>query len=170
MAGERPNLADGLFWIERAKNRTQLVAALDWMRNALAKAGNPEVDAATLRWFSDVYIPSRACVVDVEWLASWKEAPEMVEQHIDSWADAWIANGVAQGMAKGIAEGKEQGAEAGRKELLMKLVRRRYGTGTANTIAPLLDAVHSLPTLEEIGLCLVEGTSAEALIAKIRAL
>ena len=94
----------------------------------------------------------------------------MVEQHFDSWADAWIANEVAQGIAEGIAKGEEQGVQAGRRELLTKRVRRRSGTGTANTIAPLLDAVHSLPTLDEIDLWTVEGSSAAALTAKVRAL
>ena len=85
----------------------------------------------------------------------------MVEQHSNFWADAWIAEGMAKGMARG---------EAGRKELLMKLVRTRYGAGTAAAIAPLLEAVHSLPTLDEIGLWIVEGSSADALLSKVRAL
>ena len=86
----------------------------------------------------------------------------MVEQHSNFWADAWIAEGMARGA--------EQGAEAGRKELLMKLVRTRYGAGTAAAIAPLLEAVHSLPTLDEIGLWIVEGGSADALLSRVRAL
>ena len=170
VAGPRPNLADGLFRIERAKNPAELKSAVAWMRKALAEAGNPAVDAASLGWFNDVYIPSRARGLDVERLASWKEVPEMVEQHSNFWADAWIADGMAKGMADGMARGEERGAEAGRKELLMKQIRTRYGAGTAAAIAPLLEAVHSLPTLDEIGLWIVEGSSADALLAKVRGL
>ena len=82
----------------------------------------------------------------------------MVEQHCDSWADAWIA------------KGEERGAKAGRKELLVKLVRKRYGAGTATAITPLLDKVHSLPTLDEIGLSIIDGNSADDLLAKLRKL
>ena len=77
---------------------------------------------------------------------------------------------MAQGKAEGISKGEEQGAEAGRKELLMKQVRRRYGVDTANTIASLLDGVHSRPTLDEIGVWIVEGSGADAQLAKVRAL
>ena len=110
----------------------------------------------------------------------------MVEQHFDSWADEWIAKGFAQGFAKGFAQGFEKGfvkgfaqgfakgeerdAEAGRKELLVKLVRKRFGAGTAAVIAPLLDEVHSLPALDEIGLSTVDGSSADDLLAKLRKL
>ena len=82
----------------------------------------------------------------------------MVEQHFDSWADEWIA------------KGEERGAAAGRKELLVKLIRKRFGAGTATVIAPLLDEVHSLPALDEIGLLIVDGSSADALLAKLRKL
>ena len=166
VTGERANLADGLFRIERAKDRSQLVAALGWMRKALSEAGNPELDAASLGWFNDVYVPSRVRGVRVEQLTSWKEAPEMVEQHFDSWADAWIA----KGEKRGIAKGEERGAEAGRKELLVKQVRKRYGAGAATAIAPLLDEIRSLPALDEIGLWIVDGNSADDLLAKLRKL
>ena len=90
----------------------------------------------------------------------------MVEQHFDSWADPWIAKGFVQGFAQGFAKG----AEAGRKELLMKQVHKLYGAGTASVIAPLLDEVHSLPALDEIGLLIVDDTSADDLLAKLRKL
>ena len=172
--GERANLADGLFRIERAANREQLAEALNWMRQALAEAGNPAVDDAVLEWFNEVYIPSRARDTDVERLASWKETPKMLEQYLDSWTDALRAEGEAKGEArgeaKGEARGEGKGAEAGRKELLMKLVLKRFGADAAAAIAPLLEAVHSLPTLDEIGLWIVEYNSADALLAKVRAL
>ena len=164
--GERANLADGLFRIERAASRDQLAEALSWMRKALAEAGNPAVDDAVLEWFNEVYIPSRARDTDVERLASRKETPEMLEQYLDSWTNALRAEGEARGEARG--EGK--GAEAGRKELLMKLVLKRFGADAAAAIAPLLEAVHSLPALDEIGLWIVEYNSADALLAKVRAL
>ena len=82
----------------------------------------------------------------------------MVEQHIDSWADAWIAKGFAKG------------AEAGRKELLVKLVCKRYGAGAASAIAPLLDEIHSLPALDEIGLSIINDNNADDLLAKVRKL
>ena len=94
----------------------------------------------------------------------------MVEQHFDSWADEWIAKGFAQGFARGFAQGFAKGAEAGRKELLVKQVRKRYGADAASAIAPLLDEVHSLPALDEIGLSIIDGSSADDLLAKLRKL
>ena len=82
----------------------------------------------------------------------------MVEQHFDSWADAWIA------------KGEERGAETGRKDLLVKLVRKRYGAGAASEIAPLLDEIRSPPALDEIGFWIVDGNSADDLLAKLRKL
>ena len=78
----------------------------------------------------------------------------MLDENFDSWADAWIAKGETKG----------------RKDLLLRLVRERYGDSTATAIAPALDAVRSLPTLDEIGVWIATCGTADALLARIRAL
>ncbi len=115
---------------------------------------NEELADALLGWFSGVWVWTRLRDVEVEPVASFKEVPKMLDENFDSWADAWIAKGETKG----------------RKDLLLRQVRVRYGDSTATAIAPALDAVRSLPTLDDIGVWIVTCGTADALLARIRAL
>lgn len=148
--GERPNVADALFRMERAKGRKEALRAAAWMNESLARVGNPEVDAALVDWARNVHIPTRAPGAEVKRVANWKEIPEVMEKYFDSWADALIAKG--------------------RRELLLNQVRQLYGERTAAAAAPLLETVESSPKLDEIGGWIVDGGSGETLLARIRAL
>ena len=99
--GERTNLADGMFRIERAECREQRAVALNWMREALAEAGNPAVDDAVSEWLTEVQMPSRARDTDVERLPRWREAPGTLELYPESWTDAPWASGEARGEGQG---------------------------------------------------------------------
>ena len=94
----------------------------------------------------------------------------MLEDNFDSWADEWIAKGEERGLAKGEERGLAKGEVKGRKDLLLRQVRERYGDSTASAIAPTLEAIRSLPTLDDIGVWIVTCGTADALLARIRAL
>ena len=102
----------------------------------------------------------------------------MLEQHFVPSSDTLLAEGKVQGLeegkVQGLEEGKvqglEEGVEKGRKELLLKQVRQRYGDRTATEVALLLDAVHSLAKLDEIGLSVLTCGTSEAFLARVRAL
>ena len=146
------------------------------MVRALAEGyldGDLAVDALP-GWFNELCVRTRLRNVEAKPVASFKEVPKMLEENFDSWADEWIAKGEKRGLAKGekrgLAKGEKRGEVKGRKDLLLRQVRERYGDSTASAIAPTLEAIRSLPTLDDIGVWIVTCGTADALLARIRAL
>ncbi len=121
-------------------------------------------------WFNELCVRTRLRNVEAKPVASFKEVPKMLEENFNSWADEWIARGEERGLAKGEERGLAKGEVKGRKDLLLRQVRERYGDSTASEIAPTLDAIRSLPTLDDIGVWIVTCETADALLARIRAL
>ena len=178
LEGREPNLADLMFRLERARNGEEAAAAIGLLGRALKQSGTEELAEALLGWFNNVWVRTRLRDVEVKPVASFKEVPKMLEENFNSWADEWIAKGEERGLAKGeergLAKGEERGLAKGevkgRKDLLLRQVRERYGDSTASEIAPTLDAIRSLPTLDDIGVWIVTCGTADALLARIRAL
>ena len=94
----------------------------------------------------------------------------MMENHFDSWAETWIAKGEKRGEKRGVKLGEKRGELKGSKRTLLRLVRERYGDSAATEIAPTLDAIESPQTLDEIGVWIITGGSADDFFAKVRAL
>ena len=140
------------------------------MLRALEDVGNPEIEESVLQWLGAVYWPTRILGEKLPDVSRLREVPEMLEQHFVPWSDTLLAEGKAQGLDEGKVQGLEEGVEKGRKELLLKQVRQRYGDRTATEVAMLLDAVHSLAKLDEIGLSVLTCATSEAFLARARAL
>ncbi len=132
------------------------------MLPALEDVENPEIEESVLQWLGAVYWPTRMLGEKLPDVSRLREVPEMLEQHFVPWSDTLLAEGKAQGL--------DEGVEKGRKELLLKQVRQRYGDRTATEVALLLDAVHSLAKLDEIGLSVLTCGTSEAFLARVRAL
>ena len=162
LPGDRANVADALFRIERAGSPGEAREAVGWMLRALEDVENPEVEESVLQWLGAVYWPTRMPGEKLPDVSRLREVPEMLEQHFVPWSDTLLAEGKVQGL--------EEGVENGRKELLLKQVRQRYGDRTATEVALLLDAVHSLAKLDEIGLSVLTCGTSEAFLARVRAL
>ena len=140
------------------------------MLPALEDVENPEIEESVLQWLGAVYWPTRMLGEKLPDVSRLREVPEMLEQHFVPWSDTLLAEGKAQGLDEGKVQGLEEGVEKGRKELLLKQVRQRYGDRTATEVALLLDAVHSLAKLDEIGLSVLTCGTSEAFLARVRAL
>ena len=167
LAGGDPNLADGLFRIERSNGEEELKGASVWMDEALRVVANAQLEKDVVRWFNDVYLGRRL----TEWearVSSLSEVPEMLDQYFDTWADRFIAQGKAEARAEARAEAK--GEVSGRKALLLRLVRTRYGDECVVVVESALQSIDSIPRLDDIGEWIVTCGNAESLVARIRRL
>lgn len=70
------------------------------------------------------------------------EVYHMLAENVETWTDQWKREGVEQGL--------EQGREATRR-ILVRLVRRRFGSTVAQQTEPLLARIADLRTLEDLG-------------------
>ena len=156
------NLADGLFRMERSDGKEEISAASVWMHEALQRANDEALEDNVVRWFNDVFCETRLTGMEAK-VSSLSEVPEMLDQNFESWADRFAAEGRAEGRAQGLAEGAAQG----RKQLLLRLVRARFGQESAAAVEPALRSIRSIPTLDEIGDWVIDCGSADTLIARI---
>ena len=89
----------------------------------------------------------------------WMEEPTMLEHRMDEWEQEWFR----QGREEGIRRGREEG-RAEERALLLRQAARRFGAGTAEALAGLLEGVDDADRLAEVGEMIVEcGTGSELL-------
>ena len=70
----------------------------------------------------------------------------------------------------GEAEGLAKGRAKGRAEAFLNMVRHKFGEGTADEIAPVLEARGAQQVLDRVSVLLLTCTSGEELLAKVRGL
>ena len=131
-----------------------------------------------------------------EWPRRWMEEPTMLEHRMDEWEQEWFRQGREAGRAEVRAllarqlgadveeptmlkhrmdeweqEWFRQGREAGLAEeraLLRRLAARRFGAGTAEALAGLLEGVDDADRLAEIGEMIVDCGTGDELLDRVR--
>ena len=113
----------------------------------------------------------------------WMEEPMSLEHRMDEWEQEWFRQGreagvrqgreegVRQGIRRGHEEGVRRGREEGRAEeraLLLRLAARRFGAGTAEALAGLLEGVDDADRLAEVGEMIVDCRTGGELLGRIR--
>ena len=92
------------------------------------------------------------------------ELSAMLEGEMTTWED----NFREAAEAKGLAQGRAQGLTQGRTELLVKMVRHKFGEVSAAEVATLLKTVQSGEALDAAGVLLLTCHSGEELLSRIR--
>ena len=92
----------------------------------------------------------------------------------------WLARGIEQGRQEGIERGRQEGIERGRqegiergrqegeRELVRRLVDRRFGTQASEHIAPILAGISDADRLAGIAAEVFECESVDELVDRIR--
>ena len=97
---------------------------------------------------------------------------ERVQQWRAERDQEWLQKGVEQGVETGIERGIEQGIESGRvqgeRELVHRLVTRRFGPGTAERVLPLLDQLSDPVRIAAIADAVIECETAEEFLKRVR--
>ncbi len=81
-----------------------------------------------------------------------------------------LAKGLAEGRAEGLAEGRAEGLAEGRAlstKAFLNMVRHKFGEGTADQIAPVLETPRAQQALDRVGVLLLTCNSGEELLAKV---
>jgi len=81
---------------------------------------------------------------------------------MDNIREAGAAEGLAKGLAKGLAEGRALSTKA-----FLNMVRHKFGEGTADQIAPVLETPRAQQALDRVGVLLLTCNSGEELLAKV---
>ena len=106
-----------------------------------------------------------------------------LEHRMDEWEQEWFRQGreagvrqgreegVRQGIRRGHEEGVRRGREEGRAEeraLLLRQAARRFGAGTTEALAGLLEGVDDANRLAEVGEMIVDCRTGGELLGRIR--
>ena len=86
-----------------------------------------------------------------------------------------IAEGIEKGLEKGIAEGIEEGIERERqasiqreRELVTRMVSRRFGPGAAERLRPVLERISEQEDIARVADAVVECENAEEFLTRVR--
>ena len=113
-----------------------------------------------------------------------EEADMTLMERARKWGEErnreWLARGIEQGRQEGIERGRQEGIERGRqegiergrqegeRELVRRLVARRFGTGASEHIAPILAGVPDADRLAAIAAEVFECESVDELVDRIQ--
>ncbi|MDI6792059.1 MAG: hotdog domain-containing protein [bacterium] len=81
----------------------------------------------------------------------------MLAERVKEWTREWKEEGLQAGLQAGRQEGLQQGLESERR-MLARLVKRRYGSGMAESVGPLLQEIRELSLLEALSDYHSQGT------------
>ena len=83
----------------------------------------------------------------------------MLEHRMDEWEQEWFRQGRAEGREEGLAE---------ERALLRRQAARRFGAGTAEALAGLLEGVADADRLAEVGEMIVDCGTGSELLGRVR--
>lgn len=113
------------------------------------------------------FLPKRLPGISFPSLADLIEVYDMLAENLEAWTDQWKQAGLEQGREQGLEQGLEQGRTATR-QLLVRLVRRRFGPEIAEQSALLLAGLSDLQQLEELGDQLLLSPDGAAWLSHLR--
>ena len=91
-----------------------------------------------------------------------------LEERFDAWKEELRAEGRAQGLAQGLAQVAAQRIERDRARL-QRLTERKFGTATAEKLAPLVASMEDPGQLEAVADWIIDCTNGPELLARLQA-
>lgn len=160
-AGRLPeqNLSAALFRLEASRGPAEVLevlkALIEWLQ-APEQAG---LRRAFTVWFKRVFLPKRLPGVNFETMNDLHEVSGMLSERIESWEQQWERRGLEKGLQQGLV------AE---RQLLLRMIRKRFGTEVAEQSLPLLERIDDPQPLEDLGEALLDSADAEAWLQALR--
>ena len=91
-----------------------------------------------------------------------------LEERFDAWKEELRAEGRAQGLAQGLAQVAAQRIERDRARL-QRLTERKFGTATAEELAPLVASMEDPGQLEAVADWIIDCANGPELLARLQA-
>ena len=165
----RQNLVTAMLRVGRIDSPSDLVAALDVLREWFRRPEDDDLRRAFTDWVRRI---AQRLVPGGEKLAAQMTLEDMrmtVVERVSEWPKQWVREGREQGMREGLRQGIEQGIERGRAEeraLLARMAASRFGAEAAEGLSAVLAEVSDPERLGEVGEWLVRCDTAEAFLAR----
>jgi predicted transposase YdaD len=152
------NLSAALFRLEASRGADEAMAIVRALIDWLKDPEQSSLRRAFAVWLGRVFLPKRLPGVSFTPMDDLSEVYHMLADNVETWADTWKQQGREQGREQGLEQGREQGLEQGLEQgreatrhLLLRQVRRRFGSEIAERSEPLLARISDLEQLEELG-------------------
>ena len=84
--------------------------------------------------------------------------------------DRWEAKVRAEGVKQGVEQGVERGIRRGGLRLISRLAALKFGAGTAERLAGLLEGLTEQEDLDKVGGWILECGSADELLSRVSGL
>ena len=159
----RENVLSMIAGLEQARSPEQFEEFLASLAEWLERAGEPDLVASFRAWITLVLAPrigtaGRALELNVgrEEEARMTTLIERVRKWGEERDQQWLEKGV------------EQGRLEGERELVYRLVTRRFGAGAAERLVPILDGVLDSERIAVVADAVLECEMAEEFIARAR--
>jgi predicted transposase YdaD len=145
--GSSKNLAAALFQIENSTTEEELRTIVGSLRQTLSDPQHAELRRAFSVWISKVILP-RVRGTPVRPTEDLEETYSMLSETIKKWKADWRREGLREGRREGHREGHRDGRREGRQigrregaaEMLLRVLRARFGRIPAGTRQRLADA------------------------------
>ena len=174
LAGLR-NLVAAVFRLENSRTPDEVLAVVTALLDWLQHPTQTRLRRAFTVWIQRVILADSAPEAVTESIIELDEVRTMLAQRVQEWKQQWRKDGFAEGREDGFAEGIEQGLEQGvaaglksERLMLVRLSRLRFGALIADALAPLLEPVDDPEALAQIGEWIIQCTSGEAFLARVR--
>ena len=162
----RQNLVTAMLRVERIDSPSDLIDALDVLREWFRRPEDDDLRRAFTDWLRRI---AQRLVPGGEKLAAQMTLEDMwmtVVERVSEWPKQWVREGREQGMREGLRQGVEQGRSEERV-LLQRMTASRFGAEAAERLAAVLAGVADRECLCEIGEWLVRCETAEEFLTRV---
>ena len=165
------NLADLTFRLDRSEGPTEAEGALGDLNTALRGPGSGSMRRMFVGFVRE-WLAARLPGEDVKGVKTLQEAQTMVKKGKLVWSEKWFDQGLKKGLKQGRQEGRQESQQEalqqGQLELLLRLVRRRFGAAAADTVRADVAAMRDASALNELADWLLDCDTAEAFLARLK--
>ena len=155
------NVADSVFRLQRAESAEAAGAEIRTLAEWLAGEEWESLRRVLERWIMRVFLPrERQLERTVGEDTDLRELGKLLEVDMRTWEDNFREAAETRGRTEGRTEG--------RTDLLLNMVRQKFGEESAAHMAPVLAACQSEQALDEAGVLLLKCETGEDLLAKVR--
>ena len=159
------NLVAAIFRLENSISREEVIEVISNLIEWLSSPEQTLLRRSFSIWINRVLWPAKKLEQTLTNSNDLVEIKTMLAQRVSEWTQEWKQ----QGLTEGLEIGKEIGIES-EKQLLVRLIQRRFGFACASEAKPLLQTVMNTDTLEQIGDWVIDCVDGDHFLGKLKSL
>ena len=155
------NLAAALFRLENSNGPEPVRDVLVALAEGLADPQQLELPRSFVLWLPEAFLQTRLPAVQFPDLSTLEEIGILLTDRVLDWTQQWKQEGRQEGLQAGLQQGRQEGLHSER-QLLLRLVRRRFGDDAMERSRMLLAQIENPSVLEELGEMVLDCADGEA--------